>query len=100
LHDIAAHHVYTMIVQADLGLAGRRSESDPLAAVRESAAEAMLELDRLLGVLTADQPGPDVAGIVRRAERLGIAIDADLGAGVEGLPRRHDTCSRDSSRRD
>ncbi|MGX5696539.1 sensor histidine kinase [Agromyces soli] len=97
LHDVVAHHVSVIGVQA--GAARRVLQSDPdaaataLEAIESSSREAVTELHALLGTLRADgEPEPAAAsthGIARIAE---LAADAD-GTGVPtafavvGVPR-------------
>jgi signal transduction histidine kinase len=100
LHDIVAHAVSLMVVQA--GTARPRAERiDPelaevLQNVEESGRAALVELRRLLGVLRSDdrtdlRPVPDLAGLdelldsVRRAGlevRATLDVPDDLPAGV------------------
>jgi signal transduction histidine kinase len=69
LHDVVAHHVSVMGVQASA--ARRVLDSDPvvasqaLSAVESTARTAIQELSGLLGVLRADQDPPDDADTAR-----------------------------------
>jgi signal transduction histidine kinase len=105
LHDVVAHHVSVMTLQAG-GLeqrlrAGGADEqaSGAAAAIRRTGKEAMTELRRLLGVLRTDaagadgrQPQPDldrIEDLVARMREAGLPVafrrDGDgrpVGAGV------------------
>lgn len=95
LHDVVAHHVSVMGVQA--AAARRVFDRDQakaraaLAAVEQSARTAVDELRRMLGLLRATGDGqsrPATVGIERVEELLAGARDAGLGTtfGVYGDP--------------
>jgi signal transduction histidine kinase len=71
LHDVVAHHVTGIVVQAQAAqlVAARRPETLPasLAAIEAAGAEALAAMRRMIGVL---RDGDDVAGRAPRAERL------------------------------
>lgn len=98
MHDILAHAVSLMVIQAEAGPVVVRSDPDraiaAFDAIAESGRDAMAQLRRMLGVLKeegheperAPQPGvrllPELVEGVRRA---GIAVeldDSDLGAAL------------------
>jgi signal transduction histidine kinase len=97
LHDVVAHHVSMMVVQAEAGPVA--VERDParaagaFEAVAATGRQALVELRRLLGVLRGDgaqppslapQPGLDeVPSLVEQVGRAGL--EAELV--VEGDPR-------------
>jgi signal transduction histidine kinase len=96
LHDVVAHHVSVMGVQA--GAARRVMAQQPgkaeevLSSIEASSRQAVLELHRLLGVLRrADQPDeltsqPDLAqlpDLVAQAGRGGLKVELS----IEGEPR-------------
>ena len=82
MHDIVAHHLSVVVLQA----AGARAMGDPgletLEKIEYSARQALVEMRRLLGVLR----GPDDA--VELAPQPGIAALSSLVASVQqaGLP--------------
>ncbi len=90
LHDVVAHHVSVMTVQAGAGSRKARREGsatqDNLAAIEHTGREALGELRRLLGVLRADGDGgpPDYRephkGLADLPELVGHARDAGLDA--------------------
>jgi signal transduction histidine kinase len=96
LHDVVAHHVSVMGIQA--GAARRVLRTRPekaeevLSSIEASSRQAVVELHRLLGFLRrADQPDelapqPDLGqlqGLVAQAERGGLSVELL----VEGEPR-------------
>ncbi len=96
LHDVVAHHVSVMTVQADG--AGYVLRSDPdraataLAAVSATGRQALTELRRLLGVLRSDGEQAALAPVPGLGE-LRELLDQARGAGLEvsytltGTPR-------------
>lgn len=96
LHDIIAHSLSVMVVQA--GAAGAALDSDPerarapIEAVRTTGQQALIEMRRLLGILRTDepamtltpQPGLDTLdGLVGQAREAGL----DVHVAVEGPQR-------------
>jgi signal transduction histidine kinase len=95
LHDVVAHGVSVMVIQA--GAARQVLTSSPeeatqaLLAVEATGREAMAELRNLLGALNPDeqlalapQPGLDqLDSLVRRVEEAGLPVDLH----IEGRPR-------------
>jgi signal transduction histidine kinase len=97
LHDVVAHHVSVMVVQADG--AGFALEGSPetvrqaLTAISRTGRQALAEMRRLLGVLrSADdgtelepQPGVEqLAGLLEQARASGLPVSFT----VEGVPRQ------------
>ena len=98
LHDVVAHSVSVMTVQA--GAARRlldRSEADPqvreaMATVEATGREALTELRRAIGVLREDGEDPgvapqpavaDIPALVARAREAGLSVELEM----EGEPR-------------
>jgi signal transduction histidine kinase len=101
LHDVVAHRVSMMTVQA--GAAKTVAAADPAAAVRAMAAvedagrQALDELRHLLGVLrptasgdgTEPQPGlADLDRLVEDARRAGLEVQLRRDGSLTGLPAR------------
>jgi signal transduction histidine kinase len=99
LHDIVAHSVSVMVVQA--GAARTLVEQQPrqaiesMLAVERSGREALAELRRLLGLLTdttmepalAPQPGlSELERLVERVEQVGQLIDVQIVGTPRPLP--------------
>jgi signal transduction histidine kinase len=99
LHDIVAHTVSVMVVQA--GAARKVVERSPeradgaLAAVEATGREAMAELRQLLGALggadesagVAPQPGvAELAALVERVRRAGLAARIEIDGDTQPLP--------------
>ncbi|WP_092197058.1 sensor histidine kinase [Blastococcus tunisiensis] len=101
LHDVVAHRVSLMTVQA--GAAKTVAADDPVAAARamgaveEAGRQALDELRYLLGVLrpsavaddTAPQPGlADLPALVARMREAGLDVDLDIDGVTCALPAR------------
>ena len=96
LHDVVAHNVSVMVVQADG--AGYVLRSDPeraaaaIAAVSRTGRQALTEMRRLLGVLRAGQQGAALApvpGLDQLRELIDQARTAGLSVSfiLQGVPR-------------
>jgi signal transduction histidine kinase len=95
LHDVVAHSVSVMVVQAQAGprlLAAPESAGEAFRSIETTGRDALVELRRLLGVLrggdeqpaaTAPQPGLDrLQGLVEQVRAAGLRVDLR----VEGEP--------------
>jgi signal transduction histidine kinase len=82
LHDIVAHHLAVIVVQAGAGrMAGAQADTpsaERLAAIRQSGDQALAEMSRLVDVIHADS-GPRRDG----AERLRSFVDDARTAGLD-----------------
>jgi signal transduction histidine kinase len=95
LHDVIGHAVNAMLVQAGAGRMVLDTDPDRaremLAGVERTGRDALGELDRVLGVLRADddsQPGlDDLDQIVRPMVDAGIAVRVHIEPAAQGLPR-------------
>ncbi|MFF2568814.1 sensor histidine kinase [Streptomyces sp. NPDC058084] len=102
LHDVVAHHMSVISIQAQVAphlVADPSPElRENLAGIRQNAVDALTELRRVLGVLRGDGAADDAAAGVRHApqptlDRLGElfanvrAAGLDVTAGTEGAPR-------------
>jgi signal transduction histidine kinase len=88
LHDVVAHHVNLMVVQAETGpfLGGADDAQRTFATIADTGRRALGELDRMLGVLRVDGGGEgpamsplprlsDVPDLVERARLAGMPIE-------------------------
>ncbi|WP_441247197.1 sensor histidine kinase [Kitasatospora sp. McL0602] len=88
LHDVVAHHMSVISIQAQVArhLAENPSEelTENLVSIRQNAVEALAELRRVLGVLRSEDALPDAARHAPQPtlERLGELIANVRGAGV------------------
>jgi signal transduction histidine kinase len=94
LHDVVAHHMSVIAIQAE---AGPYKAADPppelvesFAEIRASALSGLNELRRVLGVLRSDQPDTmpqpgleDLPGLLDSARAGGVTVTTD----VTGTPR-------------
>jgi signal transduction histidine kinase len=86
LHDVVAHHVSVMGVQA--AACRRVFDKDPakartaLASIEESARTAVDELRRMLGVLRARDNGPEGTGQPAGVDRIATVVDRAREAGL------------------
>ncbi|MDX6744289.1 sensor histidine kinase [Actinocorallia sp. A-T 12471] len=104
LHDVVAHHVSVMTVQA--GAARRIIDRDPdlaresIATIEQVGRTALSEMRRIVGVLRTDrdavapgselspQPGvEDLSGLIEQVRETGLAVELD----VAGRERRLST---------
>lgn len=96
LHDVVAHAVSVIIVQAD-GAAYAIRQNPELAesavsTISTTGRTALTELRRLLGVLREDgsdaelAPQPDASGLSKLADQIGLPVRLRLSGDVDGLP--------------
>ena len=96
LHDVIAHSVSVMVVQAGAAEEVLRQAPDralePIRAVQETGRQALAEMARLLGMLRRDgeelglapQPGlDDLETLIEQTRRAGLPVELR----VEGTPR-------------
>ncbi|HLJ03304.1 MAG TPA: sensor histidine kinase [Solirubrobacteraceae bacterium] len=93
LHDIVAHHLSVIVLQANV-LTDSLGEESPARAIRDSGREALAEMRRVLQVLrTPDAPDGDSRGPQPGLGDLGALIERVTAAGLtvevktEGEPR-------------
>jgi signal transduction histidine kinase len=102
LHDVVAHHVSVMVIQAGAAQATLPPESaaaQSLEAIRQTGREALAEMRRLLGLLrsdaaidAADAPAPDgdvprspqpvladLEALAERTREAGLVVELDCG---------------------
>ncbi len=95
LHDIVAHSVSLMVVQANAGerLATLDPESaaEALSSISEAARQAEVEIDRLVELLSDTSPTPPATGLriveelIARARTSGMAISCQLRGDIDDL---------------
>ncbi|MFF4736580.1 sensor histidine kinase [Streptomyces sp. NPDC001262] len=104
LHDVVAHHMSVITVQADSApyrIAGLPAEaSAEFGAIAATARESLTEMRRLLGVLRNEetahaervpQPGAErVPQLVEATVRAGLPVELAIGDGVTDLPQAVD----------
>ncbi|MFN2466821.1 MAG: sensor histidine kinase [Gaiellaceae bacterium] len=99
LHDVIAHSLSVMVVQAGAAEQVLRADPDralePLRVVQETGRRALSEMSRLLGVLRehgeelglAPQPGlDDLAALVEEARATGLPVELDTEGTRRSLP--------------
>ena len=99
LHDVVAHSVSVMVVQAgaaeEILAAAPDRAAEPLRSVQDTGRQALVELRRLLGVLRTDgteaalvpQPGLDQVGaLAAQVREAGVAVDLHVDGERDGVP--------------
>ncbi len=100
LHDVVAHHVSVMGIQAGAArrVLDRRPDAaaEALVAIEAASRQAVVEMDRLLGFLRRDgetdpiapQPGiSDLDGLVADVGRAGLAVELTVADVPPDVPR-------------
>ncbi len=100
LHDMVAHHVSAIAVQAQAGraMAGQRPEAalEALSVIEEEASRTLAEMRTMVRVLRDGAPAeyapqPGVADLVSLARRNPVpVVDVELPAALDGLPLQVD----------
>ena len=94
LHDIVAHSVSLMVVQANAGehlaAVDPASAAEAFASISEAARQAGVEIDRLVELLNDPVPAPSpglriVEELVARAQASGLAITCQLRGDIDDL---------------
>jgi signal transduction histidine kinase len=105
LHDVIAHSVSVMVIQAGgarLVMAGEPDRAEEsLRNVERAGREALVELRRLLGILgdgdphaLAPQPGlRDIAPLLTHAEKSGISVNLHVDGTPLPVPPALDLCA-------
>ena len=95
LHDIVAHHLAVIVVQAGAGrMAGAENDttaSERLASIRQSGDQALAEMSRLVDIIHADsgasRDGADrLRALVEDAKAAGLEVDVTPLPGEIRLP--------------
>jgi signal transduction histidine kinase len=76
LHDIVAHHVAVMVIQAGAGRLGAPDGAERFAGIGDAGREALAELERLVDLLSTDDPRPrDLETLLGQARAAGVRLD-------------------------
>ncbi|MQS12727.1 sensor histidine kinase [Streptomyces kaniharaensis] len=99
MHDILAHAVSLMVIQAEAGPLVVRSNPDRAVrafdTIADAGRDAMVQLRRVLGVLKdpeagrelAPQPGlAELADVAERVRRAGLRVELELADGLGAVP--------------
>lgn len=95
LHDVVAHNVSAMAIQAGAARVSRSSGGEALRLIETTARDTLSELNSLLGVLRKDpgaqglspQPGLDqVEGLLRPVRDAGVAVTLKVAGERRPLP--------------
>lgn len=95
LHDIVAHHLAVVVVQAGAGRMAVAGHGDPpverLASIRQSGEQALAEMSRLVDIIHADsgaaRPAADrFHALVEDAQAAGLEVDVTALPGEQWLP--------------
>jgi signal transduction histidine kinase len=76
LHDIVAHHLAVIVIQAGAGRLDASAER--FAGIGAAGREALAELDRLVELLQAEDPG-DLEALVGQARAAGVPLEYSAG---------------------
>ena len=95
LHDIVAHHLAVMVIQAGAGRLDAPDAAARFTSIGSAGREALDELDRLVELLRADSSPRDVDALIRQARAAGLHVEfTRLPAGVELAPEVRDGAYR------
>ncbi|MDH6704607.1 signal transduction histidine kinase [Kitasatospora sp. MAA19] len=99
MHDILAHAVSLMIIQAEAGPLVVHSNPDRAVrafdTIADAGRDAMVQLRRVLGVLKEEGAGPvlapqprlaELADVAERVRRAGLAVELELPDGPGAVP--------------
>jgi signal transduction histidine kinase len=102
LHDVIAHNLSVVVVQAAGARAAGLGDDETLERIERTGRESLVEMRRLLGVLrqppdgeVAMAPQPDVADVPSLVERVrgsGLQVDLDVTGDLTGLPATVGLC--------
>ena len=108
LHDLVAHHVSVMVVQAGVERhalpEGQESTRETLTAIEQAGRQALVEARRLLGVLRRNgdsdgeelEPQPNVEQVrflIDQVERAGLPVSLSVEGEEAPLPAGVDLCA-------
>jgi signal transduction histidine kinase len=105
LHDVVAHHLSLIAVQAETAPYRLSGLPDPVrtefGSLSAAAREALADMRRLLGVLRHDQPAPrapqpqlaDLPALVDAARRAGVPVELAVAPAVGQVPSGVAVCA-------
>jgi signal transduction histidine kinase len=105
MHDVVARHMSQIARQAEAAQARLAGRNEPVAAefsaLSGAAREAMTDMQRLVGVLLADQPKgsapqptlADVPALVAAARGAGVEVELSAPAGLGPVPPMVEMCA-------
>jgi signal transduction histidine kinase len=97
LHDIVSHHLAVIVIQAGAGRLADGADAElaaaRLAAIRDAAAQALEEADRLVALLHPEGAAPRLAALLASAQATGARVvvsppDLSLTPTVEAIAYR------------
>jgi signal transduction histidine kinase len=95
LHDIVAHHLAVMVIQAGAGRLAAPDGGARFAGIREAGHEALAELEHLVALLQDDAPPRRLDALLGQARAAGVQLDYDpLPDGVRLAPAIEDGAYR------
>jgi signal transduction histidine kinase len=88
LHDIVAHHLAVMVIQAGAGRLGAPDGAARFAGIGDAGREALAELERLVELLSTHDPRPrNLETLLSQARAAGVRLDyTPLPGGVDVAP--------------
>jgi signal transduction histidine kinase len=102
LHDVIAHNLSVVVVQAAGARAAGLGDDQTLERIERTGRESLVEMRRLLGVLRqppdgevelAPQPGTaDLPALVERVRGSGLQVDLEVSGDLTGLPATVGLC--------
>jgi signal transduction histidine kinase len=96
LHDIVAHHLAVMVIQAGAGRLDAPDAAPRFARIRDAGREALIELERLVELLQTDRAAPrNLEALLRHARAAGVQLHyTPLPGGVHVAPEVRDGAYR------
>jgi signal transduction histidine kinase len=97
LHDIVAHHLAAMVVQAGAGRMGAPGDTERLAGIRQSGEQALTEMTRLVALLQSDASEHEprrgsLELLLDQAQATGLELRCTLLAGDVRFPAQVEDC--------
>jgi signal transduction histidine kinase len=103
MHDVIAHNLSVVVVQAAGARAAGKGDPATLAKIENSGRESLTEMRRLLGVLRRDSDDEppraprsgitDLGPLVERVRAAGVPVELSVTGDATGLPAVLDLCA-------